>query len=296
MRIETIIKQEDDQRRAGRLAAQYFQLSAGDLSYLKLHNGLLANGQPVRLIDRIPSGTRLTAVLPEPQPDAHIPDPYLIYEDEAILVYDKPAGMPTMASARRTGDSLEEICSGTGIAFRPVNRLDKGTGGLMVCAATGYFQHRLSSQLHGDNFIREYLAVVEGEPDSSTGAIDLPIARADDAASKRCVAPEGKPSKTMYRVLRSENGRSLLRLRLLTGRTHQIRVHLSHLAHPICGDYLYGTPLPVCQDRFALHSTYLFIRHPVTGHRLFFRSDPPEWFWDLLDRRHGCCHTREQVL
>ena len=282
MRLDHTILPAEAGRRAGRLSAAVFRLSQGDLSRLKREGGLLLDGVPVRQVDRVRSGQRLSVLLADAQPGPVIDRPdWLVHEDTAFRVIDKPPGLATMAS-REAGDTLEARYTDQLGQFRPVNRLDKGTGGLMVCATNGYFQHVLSAQLHSDRMIREYLAVVEGNLERDTGKIDLPIARADPSGNRRCIAPEGKQSVTCYRVLYRSRGRTLVRLRLLTGRTHQIRVHMAAVGHPICGDYLYGTALPEMPGYFALHSAYLFLTHPLNGETLFFRSRPPTSWSQLL--------------
>ena len=282
MRLDYLVAESDHQRRAGRIAAEKFSLSQRDLTYLKQTNGLLANGRPIRQIDRVNAGILLSVILPDSKIPESVYCNYLIYADEAIQVIDKPAGLPTMASSVAGGRSLESICTEIYGSFRPVNRLDKGTGGLMVCATTGHFQHSLSTQLHTDRFIREYIAVVEGTVTPQTGLIDLPIGHSGKSANLRQIDLAGKPAQTYYYTLSHGSGRTMLRLRLITGRTHQIRVHLAAIGHPICGDYLYGSALDSFSGSFALHSTYLFLRHPLTGETLFFRSPPPASFQALL--------------
>ena len=202
------------------------------------------------------------------------------YEDGDLLVAEKPAGLATQSSRNHPDDSLEnalytrEGCPENYI-FRPVNRLDKGTGGLMVVARNAHSQHLLQKQLHSPDFRRRYLAMADGCPAQPEGTIDVPIAKAPGATVKRQADPAGKPSVTRYRVLEKREGKSLLLLELETGRTHQIRVHLSWLGCPVHGDFLYGAEdpegFPGC---FALHSAALILKHPLTGETLRLASLP----------------------
>lgn len=206
----------------------------------------------------------------------------IAYEDEHLLVINKPAPLASQSSAGHPDDSLENagfayLGCPEDFIYRPVNRLDKGTSGLMAVAKTPHAQHRLQQLLHTRDFQRIYLAVVEGVPEPARGTIDAPIAKVDAASIRRHVCPEGKPSVTHYQVEKVRGQRALVRLRLETGRTHQIRVHMSHMGWPVCGDFLYGTELPQLPSRFALHSAEVALVHPITGEKLRLTAPlPPE--------------------
>ena len=175
----------------------------------------------------------------------------------------------------RAGDLVEIVFPEKAPVYRPVNRLDKGTSGLMVVAKDGHVQDLLQRRLHSDAFLREYLALTEGVPDPPEGVIDAPVGKTDAASVKREVRPDGKPARTRYRVEEIRGSRALVRLRLETGRTHQIRVHLAHIGCPVCGDFLYGTELPEeFPRRFALHSAFLSFLHPVSGRPVRLESIP----------------------
>ena len=186
-----------------------------------------------------------------------------------------------MASEAMSRPTVEELTARDGVPFRPVNRLDKGTSGLMVCAGNAYAQQRLQKLLHTDRFVRRYLAVTEGEW-AGKGVIDRPIRKESETSVRRVTALDGKPSVTHYETLASGSGRTLVRLTLETGRTHQIRVHLSALGHPVTGDYLYGEACADLPGRFALHSAELSFVHPVTGEVLSFESPLPTELHRLL--------------
>ena len=203
------------------------------------------------------------------------------YEDEHLMVIVKPSPLASQSSRNHPDDSLENaLFSYSGcradFVYRPVNRLDKGTGGLMVVAKTPHAQHLMQKQLHSPSFRRRYLALADGIPEEREGVIDLPIAKAPGATVKRIVSPDGKRSVTRYRVLReTEAGETLILLELETGRTHQIRVHLSAIGCPVHGDFLYGQEDPErFPGNFALHSAFLAFVHPMTGEEMRFRSIP----------------------
>lgn len=209
------------------------------------------------------------------------------YEDEHLYIIDKPAPLASQSSANHPDDALENALYAhlhcpADFVYRPVNRLDKGTSGLMIVAKDAHAQHRLQKLLHSDAFARSYLAVVEGHLPVKKGVIDAPIGKEDAASIRRLVREDGKPSVTHYEVLEEGTRRSLVRLRLETGRTHQIRVHMAHLGCPVCGDFLYGTELPELPGRFALHSHELTLNHPLTMEGLHIVSPLPETLRALL--------------
>ena len=208
------------------------------------------------------------------------------YEDENLLAVDKPAGLASQSSRNHPDDSLENAlyarsgCPGA-FVYRPVNRLDKGTGGLMIIAKDPHSQHLMQKSLHTPDFRRRYLALTKGCPTEKEGVLNFPIGKAPGATVKREVNPEGKECVTRYRVLRAETGESLILLELETGRTHQIRVHLSHIGCPVRGDFLYGTEEPdTFPGCFALHSAGVVMRHPITGKEIRLTS-LPEWAKDI---------------
>lgn len=210
------------------------------------------------------------------------------WQDEHLLVIDKPAPLASQSSSNHPDDALENALYAhfgcpEGFIYRPVNRLDKGTSGLMVVALSPHSQHRLQKLLHSSDFRRVYLAVVEGRLPERQGVISAPIGKEEAASIRRIVTDTGKPSVTRYEVLREGAARSLVRLELETGRTHQIRVHMAHMGCPVAGDFLYGTELDELPGRFALHSHELHLKHPFTGETLHIVSPLPEPLTSLLD-------------
>ena len=282
------------QREAGRtvksVALKEMRLSRGMFSSLKFRSGILVDGRPARADLRLQAGQILSAVWRDGDtaPIAPAPEvPFSIaFEDAYYLILDKPAPLPTLCSAHQTGPTLENAlfarlgCPDSYV-FRPVNRLDKGTSGLLCAARDAHAQQRLQRLLHTPDFVREYLAVCEGVPPQAAGVIDLPLAKGEDGI-RRLVRPDGLRAVTHYRVEETASGRCLLRLRLETGRTHQIRAHLAALGCPIAGDYLYGAASLALPGRFALHACLVQFTHPFTGETVRRESPLPQALRDLL--------------
>ena len=188
----------------------------------------------------------------------------IAYEDDYLLIIDKPAGMLVHPTVNEWGctlyDYVTEYYQRKGITsnIHPVSRLDRHTSGLVIFAKEPIIQHWLSQQ----QMDKEYLAIVTGELPNDEGIIEVPIARKEGSIIERCVSENGKYAKTSYKLLSKRKGLSLLQVKLFTGRTHQIRVHMAHIGCPLFNDNLYGTPGP--QSRHALHAFKLRFIHPVS--------------------------------
>ena len=205
----------------------------------------------------------------------------ILWEDEHLLIVNKPAGMTSHASnfdpeAPNVGGALAYQRGGE-FVFHPVSRLDRGTSGVMAVAKSGYMHDRLRRMLHGPEFQREYRAICVGIPSPLRGVIDLPIGRDERSIVARMVRADGAEALTRYETLAAsaDEAFSFVALRPRTGRTHQLRVHMAHIGRPMLGDWLYGTETPLIA-RPALHSYRLTLRHPLTGEWLTLAAPLPE--------------------
>ena len=247
------------------------------------------NGTPSWLNTQLQIGDTLTLFLPDEPVSSDILPVNLpidiVYEDEDLIILNKATGMPVHPSQGHHENTLANALAyrfasrGEHFVFRAVNRLDRDTTGLLLIAKHKISGAFLSAMTAKKEIRREYLAIVAGKPEES-GTIDLPIARKDGSTIERCIDMEhGEHAVTHYRCLdyRDDLGCSLIRLRLETGRTHQIRVHMKAIGHPLLGDFLYNPDYRFI-ERQALHSYTVAFRHPITGEAMEFTAPMPEDF------------------
>ncbi len=251
----------------------------------RAEGGITVNGLHARTVDTVHAGDIVAARSEDLRPPKILPTPGnwplpVVYEDGHLLIVSKPAGMtahasnflpdtPTVAGALAYQRGPEFI-------FHVVNRLDKGTTGLMAVAKSGYIHDRLRRMLHTEEFSREYRAVCVGCPEPTQGVIDAPIGRDETSTVRRMVRPDGQRAVSRYEVLSVKNGLSFVKLLPETGRTHQLRVHMASIGCPLAGDWLYGTEDAALIPRPALHAYRLTLTHPVTGEVMTFTAPVPE--------------------
>lgn len=250
-------------------------------------NYKLCAGDVIRV--RIPAA-QTVSVLPQDIPID------IVYEDDDIIVVNKARGMVVHPAAGNWDGTLVnalmfhcgERLSGINGEIRPgiVHRIDKDTSGLLVVAKNDVAHQSLAEQIACHSAAREYKAIVVGNPRESSGTIQQPIGRHKTDRKKMAITPDGRDAITHYQVLERYRGYALMQFQLETGRTHQIRVHMASIGHPIIGDPLYG----VKKDRFSqlngqcLHAYRLSLDHPRTGERMVFESPLPEYFIAVLDK------------
>ena len=250
----------------------------------RAENGILVNGRHARTVDILHAGDVLQVETGDHRPPKVLPTPGdwplpIVWEDGHLLVVNKPAGMTAHASNflpdTPTVAGALAWQRGTDFIFHSVNRLDKGTTGLMVVAKSGYVHDRLRRALHTEGFYREYRAVCLGCPQPLRGTIDAPIGRDETSAVARKIRPDGQSAISHYEVLVPGEALSLVKLVPETGRTHQLRLHMASIGHPLAGDWLYGSEDPALIPRPALHAYALRLIHPVTGEVLSLTAPLP---------------------
>ncbi len=283
-RLTLTVSSEQSGRTVLSLLLRELGLSTGCVNRLKrVEAGLTCNGLRVFTNAVLQAGDILSVDLNAGETPTQIPpvpmDLDIVFEDEHLLVVNKSAPLAVIPSSLvPTEPTLAAglmAYLGPSAAIHPVNRLDRGTTGLMVVAKSGYIHDQLRRRLHSGDFFRSYLAICVGAPEPPQGTIALPIGRAPGSAIRRQIDSAGQSARTDYRLLRVRSGLSLVALMPWTGRTHQIRVHMAAIGCPLAGDWLYGTEDRGLISRPALHAVRLAFTHPVTGEHLSFTAPLP---------------------
>ena len=265
-----------------------------------LEQGLvLRNGKPGKKNDKLTPGDVVEYTIPEAKPVDIVPTEIpldIVYEDEDLLVINKPKGLVVHPAAGHSDDTLVngllyalgDDLSGINGELRPgiVHRIDKDTSGLLAVAKNDFAHTMLASQLKDHTMARTYEAIVVGTFREDSGTVDAPIGRHPTDRKKMCVTQRNsKPAVTHWEVVQRYRGYTHIRCRLETGRTHQIRVHMAYIGHPILGDTVYGHKKPeLGQDSQCLHAGALCFRHPRDGHPVLVFAQLPPYFQEVLDK------------
>ena len=264
------------------------------LSRLIVEGQVLVNSGPAKPSHKVRAGDRISLSVPPPRPSSVGPQEIpvtVVYQDASVVVIDKPAGLAVHPGPGHPDmtlvNALLAMCpdiQGIGGEIRPgiVHRLDKDTSGLMMVAKTHQAHNDLSSQIKSRQVTKGYLALVEGTPKQLHGKVDAPVGRHPRRRTRMAVVVGGKEARTNYKVIHQVAGYSLLEIYLETGRTHQIRVHMAYLGHPLLGDTTYGRSSSLVNRHF-LHAFHLGFKHPVNGESLEFKIDLPSDLTPVLD-------------
>ena len=265
-----------------------------------LEQGLVTcDGRVLTKSARVSAGDTVTVQIPDPKPCDAVAQEIpldIVYEDDDLLVVNKPKGMVVHPAAGNPDGTLvnallahcPEGLSGIGGVMRPgiVHRIDKDTSGLLIVAKHDRAHQGLAEQIKEHSFTREYEAVIVGHLKQSEGTVTAPIGRHPVHRKKMAVTEKNsKPATTHYRVLEEFRGYSHLRLRLETGRTHQIRVHMAYLGHPVAGDTVYGgSKQPAELQGQCLHARYIGFMHPIRREWMEFECELPDYFTAFLGK------------
>jgi 23S rRNA pseudouridine1911/1915/1917 synthase len=301
--IRTLRVPDGSPGRVDRVVADATGLSRSYVQKLISDGRLTADGAPLKANTIVDAGLEMRLDIPEPVALDLAPAPdiplTIVYEDDDLLIVDKPAGLVVHPSAgHHDGDTLVNALlaraggsdyGGIAGVARPgiVHRLDRDTSGLLMVAKQDRAQASLMAQLKARRIRKTYLALALGNVAAAVGRIEAPIGRDPKHRTRMAVVPDGRPSTTGYRVRERFDGWTLLELDLVTGRTHQIRVHLDAIGHPVAGDVVYGTGTsrrgPDGLDRLFLHAWRLELASPTDGHLLRAEAPLPDELERVLD-------------
>ena len=295
--MELIIKESGI--RLDKALADLTELSRSQANEAIKNGNILVNGKAVKAKYSVKEGDLVTYDLPAPEVLEYEAEDIpldIVYEDDDVAVVNKPQGMVVHPSVGHTSGTLvnalmyhiHDLSSINGVV-RPgiVHRIDKDTSGLLMIAKNDRAHQALAEELKDKKSLRKYLAIVHGNISNDRGVIEAPIGRSEKDRKKQAVMAKGKPAVTHFKVLERFGNYTLVELTLETGRTHQIRVHMAYIGHPVAGDPLYGPRKTLKGNGQFLHAQTLGFTHPTTGESLRFSVEPPAIFQETLENlRH----------
>ncbi|PRT71245.1 RluA family pseudouridine synthase [Streptococcus anginosus] len=263
----------------------------------QIKNGqILVNGQVKKAKYAVKAGDVITYELPEPEALEYVAENLpldIVYQDEDVAVVNKAQGMVVHPSAGHTSGTLVNALmyhikdlSGINGVLRPgiVHRIDKDTSGLLMIAKNDDAHIKLAEELKDKKSLRKYWAIVHGNLPNDRGVIEAPIGRSEKDRKKQAVTAKGKPAVTRFHVLERFGNYTLVELQLETGRTHQIRVHMAYIGHPVAGDEVYGPRKTLKGHGQFLHARTLGFTHPKTGEVMEFTAEAPAIFQETLEK------------
>ena len=282
MVLEYFVKKNDNNKTVNQILSEKFELSNRLLSKLIKNKRISINGESIDTRVKPNLDDKIIIDLNYNEDNSNIiskkMDLNIVYEDDGMLIINKPAGIAVHPSMRHFEDSIASgvkyyfESKGINKKIRPVNRLDLNTSGLVIFAKNEFIQENLIKQMRTNLFTKEYIAIVTGLLEKDSGRIEEPIARKEESIIERCVSENGKKAITEYEVISRIGDNCIVKCKLLTGRTHQIRVHMSYIGHPLLGDSLYGEKSDLIEGQ-ALHCYKLTFSHPISHERLEITSN-----------------------
>ncbi len=296
MHLEYRVTNDKDNQKVSQILKNHLKFSRGQIRRLKRCAGVMVNNQTVRLNALVKEGDLIRVNFQDDEDQSVIPQDIplnILFEDEHILVVNKPSNMLVHPLSYHVLDTLANGViyhwqqQGYNSKFRAVSRLDKDTSGVILIAKSSYSCYQLAEQMKKGIYRREYLAVVHNKITMDSGVINLPIGRPYKGSLIFGVTSRGKEAITHFTVIQRFASGSLVKLRLETGRTHQIRVHMNHLGHPLMGDDLYGGSMDLIH-RQALHSWRLGFNHPVTKENMQLEVPLPDDIESLIQKLKNC--------
>ena len=296
--MEKIIVDTENVRLDAYIAKKYTDLSRTMAQKLVEEGNILVNGKSKKISYKVQKGDEIELTIPEAKEIGIKPeniDVEVIYEDKDIIVVNKPKGLVVHpANGNPDGtlvNAIMAICkgslSGIGGEIRPgiVHRLDKDTSGLLIIAKNDQAHINMSKQIKDRQVKKIYIALVKGRTKEEEATINMPIGRSTKDRKKMAVRKDGKEAITHFKVLRRYNNYTLLEVKIDTGRTHQIRVHMAEIGHPVVGDMVYSNG----KNEFGiqgqmLHAKSLEFRHPITGKQMHLEAELPDYFKEVLEK------------